>query len=547
MKALRQFLEASSRWIDCVAGAIVAMRGWFVKSRPVELIEESGGEFSLRIEGKTGSPARLEVGRIRIVDGKVVGAVPAALSDKLKACRAELILQPGRFMFRPLELPRRAGEFLDGIVRSQVDRLTPWSPAEAAFGWSPPADAGNDRIVVTVAATARALVTPLVEAVAALGADSIVVSTLASAPGSPAGAIKVLEHTVRGALEARRVRRALIMVLLGAGLFAGAAVTADVVVGDDLEARRTEVGQRIAARRIAAARRRRLAGFGPGGAGAAQARDPGERDRARGAVADSARPHLCHRAAHHRRQAAGRRRDPRRSLADPADRAILAVRPRDLLRPHHPLPDRAGRALSHRSPHRAGVRATHMSTETPLDKLFARYPALAVLGYAAIVVLLAVVGIGALADLYDRNQALAAATDMLDQIEGRKQPPGGAAIVAGAPAGSPFLEGQTVTVAGAALQQRITAAVGKVGGNVLSSQVDLTGTLSKEGFVSLVASCELDQPAVQQLLYDLEAGMPFLFVDQLVVQAPEGGTGAEAGGGKMRVLLGVSGQWQGAK
>jgi general secretion pathway protein M len=187
-----------------------------------------------------------------------------------------------------------------------------------------------------------------------------------------------------------------------------------------------------------------------------------------------------------------------------------------------------------------------MSTETPLDKLFARYPALAVLGYAAIVLLLAVVGIGALADLYDRNQALAAATDMLDQIEGRKAP-GPGSTSAGAPAGSPFLEGQTITVAGAALQQRITAAVGKVGGNVLSSQVDLTGTLSKEGFVSLVASCELEQPAVQQLLYDIEAGMPFLFVDQLVVQAPEGGTGAEANGGKMRVLLGVSGQWQGAK
>jgi len=251
MKALRQFLEASSRWIDCVASAIVAMRGWFVKSRPVELMEESGGEFSLRTESKTGSPARLEVGRIRIVDGKVAGAVPAALSAKLQACRAELILQPGRFMFRPLELPRRAGEFLDGIVRSQVDRLTPWSPAEAAFGWSPPADAGNDRIVVTVAATARALVTPLVEAVAALGADSIVVSTLAPSPGNPAAPIKVLEHTVRGALEARRVRRALITVLVAAGLLAGAALTADIVVGNDLEARQVQVGQRIATRRMA--------------------------------------------------------------------------------------------------------------------------------------------------------------------------------------------------------------------------------------------------------------------------------------------------------
>jgi general secretion pathway protein M len=188
-----------------------------------------------------------------------------------------------------------------------------------------------------------------------------------------------------------------------------------------------------------------------------------------------------------------------------------------------------------------------MSTDHPLDRLLARYPALAVLGYAAIVAVLGLVTFGALADLYDRSVALTAATDMLDQIEGRKASPGGAAASAGAPAGSPFLEGQTVTVAGAALQQRVTGAVGKLGGNVLSSQVDLQGTLSKEGFVSLVASCEVDQPVLQQLLYDLEAGMPFLFVDQLVVQAPEAGTGQEGAAGRMRGLLGVSGQWQGAK
>jgi general secretion pathway protein L len=250
MKSLRPLLDGCSRWITCVATTIVAMRGWFASSRPVELVEESGGEFSLRTAGKDPG-SRSEAGRIRIADGKVVGAVPAGLAAKLKASRAELVLQPARFMFRPLELPRRAGEFLDGIVRSQVDRLTPWSAADAAFGWSPPTDAGNDRIVVTVAATARALVTPLVEAVAGLGADSIVVSTHAQSPGSPAAAIKVFQHTVRGALEVHRVRRALVAVLVGTGLLAGAAVTAQVVVGNDLQARQTEVARRIATRRIA--------------------------------------------------------------------------------------------------------------------------------------------------------------------------------------------------------------------------------------------------------------------------------------------------------
>ena len=50
------------------------------------------------------------------------------------------------------------------------------------------------------------------------------------------------------------------------------------------------------------------------------------------------------------------------------------------------------------------------------------------------------------------------------------------------PTGSPFLEGQTLTVAGAALLQRVADAVTKVGGNVLSSQVDVQGVQAKDGY-----------------------------------------------------------------
>jgi general secretion pathway protein M len=55
----------------------------------------------------------------------------------------------------------------------------------------------------------------------------------------------------------------------------------------------------------------------------------------------------------------------------------------------------------------------------------------------------------------------------------------------------------------------------------------------------------MEQPALQKLLYDLEAGMPFLFVDQLVVQAPV--TLTTSGDGRLHVLIAVSGQWQGTK
>jgi general secretion pathway protein M len=112
--------------------------------------------------------------------------------------------------------------------------------------------------------------------------------------------------------------------------------------------------------------------------------------------------------------------------------------------------------------------------------------------------------------------------------------------------GSPFLEGRTVEVAGAALQQRVVAAVRDAGGNVQSSQVDLQGSQAKQGYVSLSANCEVGQGALQQLLYDLESGMPFLFIDQLVVQMPQsgGGAGVETEAARMRVQIDVSGQWQ---
>jgi general secretion pathway protein M len=87
--------------------------------------------------------------------------------------------------------------------------------------------------------------------------------------------------------------------------------------------------------------------------------------------------------------------------------------------------------------------------------------------------------------------------------------------------------------------------VAKFGGNVLSTQLDLQGSQTRAGFLSMIASCEIDQPQLQQLLYDLEAGMPFLFVDQLEVQTSLTASGSASG--RLRILIAVSGQWRGTK
>jgi general secretion pathway protein M len=186
-----------------------------------------------------------------------------------------------------------------------------------------------------------------------------------------------------------------------------------------------------------------------------------------------------------------------------------------------------------------------------IEAYLARVPFGALVTY--LVVTLAFVTITALqvADIAERWSAVAASADILSRLEGRtparsrSRDQTDISVVSG----SPFVEGATVTVAGAALLQRLAGAVTRVRASILSSQVDLQGPLSKQGFVAATISCELEQPALQQLLYDLEAGMPFLLVDQLVVQAPAAAAGAPNGNGpgKLRVLISVSGQWQGAR
>jgi general secretion pathway protein M len=188
-----------------------------------------------------------------------------------------------------------------------------------------------------------------------------------------------------------------------------------------------------------------------------------------------------------------------------------------------------------------------MSGNIAIPRYLGPAPYVAAIGYCALLLALAFVVWGGVADVVGERAAIAAATDVLSRLEGRSPPPSaptGSADVS-ISTGSAFLEGATVTVAGAALLQRVARAVAQRGGNILSSQVDLEGVKSKASFVSITVSCEIEEPRLQQVLYDLEAGMPFIFVDQLVVQAPVAASAAP--GGKMRVLLGVSSQWQGAK
>jgi general secretion pathway protein M len=177
-----------------------------------------------------------------------------------------------------------------------------------------------------------------------------------------------------------------------------------------------------------------------------------------------------------------------------------------------------------------------------------RFPTGAAILYVAVVAGLAVTAWTTMAEIEARQDEVADTAATLSQLEGRTPQPnrrGKPREAEPLMAGSPLLEGTTMTVGGANLLQRVAAAITKAGGAIQYTQVDLEGPQSKDGFVSVTVNCEVAQPSLQTLLYDLEAGMPFLFIDQLVAQGPAVPNATPEG--KLRILISVSGQWQASK
>lgn len=142
--------------------------------------------------------------------------------------------------------------------------------------------------------------------------------------------------------------------------------------------------------------------------------------------------------------------------------------------------------------------------------------------------------------LRDARAHIAELNEQMEKIQAREQRV--APLAARDKAVSPFFEAGTITLAGAALQQRLEAAAASAKGRLVSSKVEMAPR-GDERRIALTAELTIAEPDVQALLYDLETGRPYLFVDALEVRAPE----AASGGGAMRVSLTVSGQWSGAK
>lgn len=234
---LNHLIAAFHAWIDQVASALAFIHAQLRSEGVVCVIETDDNVFAIL------PPSGPGTFHLR-PEGRIPEHVAAALTGRT----VELVLSPARFVFCPVELPKAAASFLDGVVRAQIDRVTPWSVSDATFGYGSPKDIGDERICVTVAATMKARLEPVLVALKAQGtrAVSVLVKTETDDP------VRVMEGGLATNGADHRIHRILLIVLGVAAASAALALLASDWVGTALDAQLDEARTRATVERTRA-------------------------------------------------------------------------------------------------------------------------------------------------------------------------------------------------------------------------------------------------------------------------------------------------------
>lgn len=231
---------AGARWIDEVAEVVAEVGRVFVRVRAIRFVEQPDGSFAVFDHAGPRAAAH----PVRIRDGIFVDEQGRALGDRYSGTEIAVVLGAGNFVVRDLELPGKAAGFLPGVIRAQLDRLTPWTAEQAVFGFRQRSDAGTERVHATVAVTARSLVQRFTTMLHPLHPASIVI--FADVPSADPKAMPI--HIADDRAGDRRNRTARRLVLAGAAAVvtvACASVAGASLAGAYFASRQAEVDAQI--------------------------------------------------------------------------------------------------------------------------------------------------------------------------------------------------------------------------------------------------------------------------------------------------------------
>src|ERR1700722_14301658 len=199
MVTMSELRDLFGDWIAAVAKAVDTVAGRFARPRQILLGEGKDDTLVAKATSGRSGPGLLGVSSRRGKGGPNP-PLPADWKTAFRGSRVEASLQSDHVMFSPLDFPSQAGDFLDGMIRTQVDRLTPWTVNEAIFGWSQPTNTANDRIEVTFAATSKLKIHPPPHLAHALDIGSVAVFTTPSASEGAPPKIKLFDKSLQGAI-----------------------------------------------------------------------------------------------------------------------------------------------------------------------------------------------------------------------------------------------------------------------------------------------------------------------------------------------------------
>ena len=246
MSVLADVATAFSLWIDAIARVVSIPLANAKPVRRIEVVEDEEGVFTMRLAPRTrAGDGNLPPCRVDLANGALGSPLSPEWAAAVRGGVVDLVLLPSRFVSRPLELPSRAAEFLDGIIRAQIDRLTPWNAADAVYRWTRPREVAGERIAMTVVATGRAAVDSFAQAFSSLGAAGVEISTVTSEQD------RITFHDERAAGQTGfgRVRLALVVGLALTALLAALSIGAGGFIADSYDAEHQQIQRRIAERR----------------------------------------------------------------------------------------------------------------------------------------------------------------------------------------------------------------------------------------------------------------------------------------------------------
>jgi general secretion pathway protein L len=212
--------QAVAWFIEGLTEAFAAIDDLARRRTPIRLIA-TGDAYAIE-QGGVRSPTQIHLEN----SGGESRLVPAEAAQAVNDHDVDLVLSSDHLLVRTLDpLPPDSRPYLDNIVRHQLERLVPWRADNVLHSYRV-ATAGtrDERLAVTIWATARSLNAPILEALSALAPRKI---RLIYPDVAQAGGDVTIDVDGGGTVNARigRIRQAAIaavvaVVVLGAGLLA---------------------------------------------------------------------------------------------------------------------------------------------------------------------------------------------------------------------------------------------------------------------------------------------------------------------------------------